>query len=99
MVGAVRDRPVVGRREAGELAELAVEVGLVAVSAVDGDTSPFDPGAARKTLNHSLESLHAAVQLRRQADGIAEQFNEPFGSVTGLAANLSDPREGRYSGQ
>src|SRR5262249_43552578 len=59
--------PEIGRRaEAAKRLEIANEMRLVVVTAVQGDPHPLDPRRAPERPQHSLEASDSAEQLGRQ---------------------------------
>src|SRR5262245_55435596 len=91
------DAAVVPGREAGELAELPAEVRLVAVARAQGQVGPLCGRVPRHAVERTLEAQDAAVELRRQPDGAAEEGDEAAVAVPARRHDLAYPRVRRES--
>src|SRR3954451_23447492 len=80
------------RRAAGELAEVAVQVRLVVVAAVQRDLAQRWPVRARQLARRVAEAQNASVDLRRQADLLLEAR----GQVAAAPARLLDELRDRH---
>src|SRR4051794_25207538 len=70
-------RAVLGRRAAGQLAEVAVEVRLVVVAGLGGDLGEArGPAGALEQREHAAEAQDARERLGRQAHLLAEAARE-----------------------
>jgi len=65
-----------GGAEAGEGAEVVVEVRLIVVTAGESKLRPGDVCAGVELVDGLLEALNTAVELRRYADVLAEELRE-----------------------
>jgi hypothetical protein len=71
-----RELPVATRSDPGELAEIPIEVRLVGVTGAQRHVDPRGGPARRDEGEGALEAEHAAVALRREPDGAAEELEE-----------------------
>src|SRR5579885_625535 len=82
---------------AGESAEIADEMRLVVVAAVDSDAGPLYRSAALDHAQDALEAAHAAVILRRVAHLLAEQADEALGRDARFARQFADRAHRRHA--
>src|SRR5215212_8711701 len=90
-------REVLGGREAGERAEVVVEMRLIEVAAGDGDVAPVDVLLRMNEPEHALEPLHAAVELRRQSDFAGERLDETALAPADVARGFGDRARARQT--
>src|SRR5262245_12763928 len=90
------DLAVGPRGEAGQRAELALEVGLVAVARGEGELDPRLGAPAGDAVERTLEALHAAVELRCEAHRTSEERDE---AAMAQAALPHDAAHGSAGGE
>src|SRR5467141_290175 len=79
-----REIAIPGRGNPRELPELALEVRLVAVAGLERHIHQRGIRPRGHEIQGSLEAEDAAVELRAQADGRAEDLDEPPMAVAAL---------------
>src|SRR5262249_61992720 len=81
----------IGRRpEATKRLEIANEMRLVAVTAVQGDPRPLDPRRASELPQHSLEASDSAEQLGRQPHLRREHLDKTLRTEADPPGHFSD---------
>src|SRR5437016_13366150 len=85
-----RDPAVLARGHAHQLAELAIEVRLVAVAGVECHLYPRRSRPRGHPPQRTLKTQHTAVALGREPDCLAEERNEPAMAVAGLLHHAAD---------
>ena len=83
-------RQQLGRRDAGEGAEVAREVGLIVVAAVGGDIGEVAAGRARQPIGRLSEPQHAREDFRGQPNLFGELANEMAMAPAGFLGQRAD---------
>src|SRR5262245_44859319 len=86
----VPDLEIGCRAEAAKRLEIANEMRLVVVTAVQGDAHPLDPRRTPERPQHSLEASDSAEQLGRQPHLRLEQLDQPLRAETDSPGDFSD---------
>src|SRR5687768_6715434 len=86
------DAPVLLGGDAGELAEFAAEVCLVAVAGLECQAHPVDRGLGFQALERAPESQHPRIELWRQPDLLPEHRDEGAIAVAAAPHQLRDTR-------
>src|SRR5690606_8225733 len=82
-----------GRGQAGELPEVADEVGLIVVAEHQRELGPALAAAGADVPDAALEADQPGGELRRQADLLAEPGDQTLGAVAELAGERADVDE------
>jgi len=75
VVGAMSE--IGARIDAGEGAEVVIEVRLVEVAAPERDVGPIDVVPAMNAVQHLLEAANPAEELGSESDLFTEDLNKP----------------------
>ena len=78
MLGA-RAGMVRGGRQAGEIAEVVDEVGLIGIAMTGGDVAPIDGAGIRDGFEDALQAAYACETFGREADVFAEVADKGLG--------------------
>src|SRR4051812_23170309 len=79
-------------RRVRELAEVAVQVGLVVVAGLERDPAERRPGGRGDQLARALETQDASVGLGRHADRVGEAARQVAAAPAQVAGQLADRR-------
>ena len=106
MIAALRWVGPAGRRsDAGEIAEVVDEVGLIGVAELCGHRGPVDGKRAAQEANDPLHAAHAGKAFGRHTDLVAEAAHKSLGEKAQAFANLGngdtafEGREGQRHGR
>ena len=83
---------VLGGAEAGECAEVANHVRLIAIPAFEGEGWPIRYSASSNEHQRALKSSHATEQLRGDTDFLFEDRDKAALTQANLSRNLACPR-------